>query len=557
MGNKKRDYFHNLSRKELQGLCKKHGLSAIGTTSHLIKLLFSYLKGESKSPPLCEERPSVATDISTTFHSSQLQLGPPETHLQVSCQVKEGSSKEFLQATRGKEPTNHLASQVLDKAPDIIASMENAFHSNTKKDEATGCSTSDGSHRDVNLTHAVPENQRERDYGMNNVSGPTHHQRLVVSQPDTPSPNQFTGYPAVSSQVSPKECTTDTKKPSTFQFYVSSEEGINLFVDLASSPSAWIKSLKDGVHICQSQQGCLLCNDPGGSDTSRNTFVCAGMQPSSRERKLDFLHTKSSLSSLTRDNPFPLTWQETFPVKRPDPSGQDNSVISSLNDLSGGRILQTVNAVLNECSCDLVATMDMGAMERCLSNPSRCPITTTEVAEAHSGSLSNVDSCAPGKVEGLGDFSSSNVGSFSSHNVPRQENSGSVSLEKQLVRNSNHDEEDDVLPEFVRPLAVTEAQSAEMQNQHLDEESCSLKEQQMSQIEYRRESCTKLDNPLSETRRRLHGSGSIEAFSNKRHRHGETHNSGHAGTAVRNLGTVTHLAREKLVPRRSKRLGSK
>ncbi|OMP07057.1 hypothetical protein COLO4_07668 [Corchorus olitorius] len=42
-----------------------------------------------------------------------------------------------------------------------------------------------------------------------------------------------------------------TVSPSSFQFHVSSEEGINLCVDLSSNPSEWVEKLKSEVSICQ------------------------------------------------------------------------------------------------------------------------------------------------------------------------------------------------------------------------------------------------------------------------------------------------------------------
>ncbi|XP_068661572.1 uncharacterized protein [Aristolochia californica] len=468
--------------------------------------------------------------------------------------AKEGSSEDFLQAIRGEEMRNHLAAQVLDKAADITASMENTLHSNNGNDEATGCLTSNSRGRDVDLPHADPANPRAKDYRTNNVSGPTLHRDPVLSQPDAPSQNQCTAYPAENSQVSLGE--PHTKKAPSFQFYVSSEEGINLFVDLTSSPSSWIKSLKDEVNICQSLHDNLLCNDPGGSDESMNTSICPGMQTSRLESRLDFLHTQSSLSSLTRDNPLSVTSQDSFPVRRPDPSGQDNSVISSSYDLNEGRIPQTVNVVLNECACDLAASMHAEAVEHRLSRPSCCQtITDSEIADPHTSSLLNVDSSVPGKLEALGDLSSSNIDTFNRRNVACQENS--VSLEMQLATISSLDEEDDGPPGFYRPLAVMDVQNVELQNQHLEEGVCSPKEQQRSHTENTRESCTQLDSSLSETSKRIHGSGSIESLPSKRHRRGATRNYGHAGTTIGNLGTVMPLAREELVPRRSKRLRSK
>ncbi|XP_022733476.1 uncharacterized protein LOC111287296 isoform X2 [Durio zibethinus] len=49
----------------------------------------------------------------------------------------------------------------------------------------------------------------------------------------------------------PSSINTPVVSPSPFQFHVSSEEGINLYVDLNSKPSEWVEKLKSEVSICQ------------------------------------------------------------------------------------------------------------------------------------------------------------------------------------------------------------------------------------------------------------------------------------------------------------------
>ncbi|KAF4376869.1 hypothetical protein G4B88_015813 [Cannabis sativa] len=66
---------------------------------------------------------------------------------------------------------------------------------------------------------------------------------------------------------------------SSFEFYVRSEEGINLYVDLNSSPSDWTQRFKNEVHICENVQNnkCRsLHEDLGhlkeGGKEMRNSF---------------------------------------------------------------------------------------------------------------------------------------------------------------------------------------------------------------------------------------------------------------------------------------------
>lgn len=55
-------------------------------------------------------------------------------------------------------------------------------------------------------------------------------------------------YPKESAPFSIK---TSSQPPASFEFYVSSEEGINLCVDLNSNPSDWINKYRNQVHLCE------------------------------------------------------------------------------------------------------------------------------------------------------------------------------------------------------------------------------------------------------------------------------------------------------------------
>lgn len=59
----------------------------------------------------------------------------------------------------------------------------------------------------------------------------------------------------------------------SFQFYVRSEEGINLCVDLKSTPSDWISSLKDKVSIYQNVQKDNFSGGLNEMDTNINSSI--------------------------------------------------------------------------------------------------------------------------------------------------------------------------------------------------------------------------------------------------------------------------------------------
>lgn len=87
---------------------------------------------------------------------------------------------------------------------------------------------------------------------------------------------------------------------SSFEFYVRSEEGINLYVDLNSSPSDWTKRFKNEVHICENIQSNKCQNlhqDVGcgeGDKELKHSFLC---DISAGQIKEVHVHTRSSSSS--------------------------------------------------------------------------------------------------------------------------------------------------------------------------------------------------------------------------------------------------------------------
>lgn len=95
---------------------------------------------------------------------------------------------------------------------------------------------------------------------------------------------------------------SSTKVPSSsFEYYVRSEEGINLYVDLNSSPSDWSKRFKNEVCVyenvqsnkCQSLHMDLGCSGEGDKELKRS-FIC---DISSGKIKDGHVHTRSSSSS--------------------------------------------------------------------------------------------------------------------------------------------------------------------------------------------------------------------------------------------------------------------
>ncbi|PON64011.1 hypothetical protein PanWU01x14_127780 [Parasponia andersonii] len=137
---------------------------------------------------------------------------------------------------------------------------------------------------------------------------------------------------------------------SSFEFYVRSEEGINLYVDLNSTPSDWTQRFKNEVYICenvQNNKGRSLHEDLGylkdGDKEMRNSFwnmktgeirdghIETGSSPSLRMSKDD----QSGLDQLEKveSSLIPFTKQPcNFSEKLKEVQAPKSSELSSAHD---------------------------------------------------------------------------------------------------------------------------------------------------------------------------------------------------------------------------------
>nr|TKS17846.1 hypothetical protein D5086_0000009470 [Populus alba] len=117
---------------------------------------------------------------------------------------------------------------------------------------------------------------------------------------------------------------TTANVPASFEFHVSSEEGIKLCVDLNSSPSEWIKKYKNQVSLCDNvvntksrslyqELGCI-----GESNKKMKSSVLQNMD--SDQIRDDSVQTDPSPSSVAGKN---------TSVSNGHPVGGNNSLISS------------------------------------------------------------------------------------------------------------------------------------------------------------------------------------------------------------------------------------
>lgn len=182
MGEQKQHLYHNFSRKDLQGLCKKYGLPANKSNSEMATSLILYLEKKNlNSRPIWEATKSDPFPLELPAGTRISPTGDPRKDFRGTMSRRGSGNDQFYRAVQ----QNHL-------------------------DNCKDPATSDKVHKDSNGGAGLPENTISY---------------VVRPAVQAPSPS--------------------------FQFDVTSENGIQLYVDLNSSPSDWVESLKDGVHICQ------------------------------------------------------------------------------------------------------------------------------------------------------------------------------------------------------------------------------------------------------------------------------------------------------------------
>lgn len=196
MGDRKEeDLYRNFSRKDLQGLCKKYGLPANKSNSEMATSLILYLEKKN----LCSKVIWEGT------RSDLFASGTTELQTVVRMNSTDDQRKDRGRMASRTGSGINLRHDYRDAQPN---DLQNCKDSATSDKASFDLGNSSQLHRESNSGAGIPENTFSS----------------VVSSPVVaPSP--------------------------TFTFDVRSEDGIQLYVDLNSTPSDWIESLTSGVHI--------------------------------------------------------------------------------------------------------------------------------------------------------------------------------------------------------------------------------------------------------------------------------------------------------------------
>ncbi|CAN4096705.1 unnamed protein product [Withania somnifera] len=245
-----------LPKKELQDLCRKHGLSPYKTKPNLVNSLITYVKGADEL--LFEEKTKDSGNLISRLPKKELQdlcrkhgLSPyktkPNLVNSLITYVKGADSFSFKEMKK-KDSGNSIYSlpkkklQELCKKyglspyktkPNLVDSLIDYF-------KKADIGTSEGNEYNI-LDFS----------GIRSTTGEILFSRFIA-QCDDKRFNQGLHSPQIS--FSKNAFTSDVKsaRVPSFEFCVSSEDGINLYVDLNSCPSDYSKRLEKKV-LCMSQ----------------------------------------------------------------------------------------------------------------------------------------------------------------------------------------------------------------------------------------------------------------------------------------------------------------
>ncbi|KAF9679157.1 hypothetical protein SADUNF_Sadunf07G0110800 [Salix dunnii] len=301
-GDGGKEYFRKLSRKELQSLCKKCSLPARKSSSEMVESLAFY--SMRKGLNLVSSGTNICGVQDALLHTSlmpPMQPKPALNPIKDSFELISCPREEIYKGNRNLKSNNlesFIGSGSYNKESfgGLISNFQEVSPSQFFSQYA-------GSHVNFNKRQLSPGDRVE--------DSPQFHGRDINTV-------------ASSKEIALPSIITTANVSASFEFYVSSEEGIKLCVDMNSSPSEWIKKYKNQVSFCDN-----VVNTK--SRSLHEELGCIG--ESNKKLKSSVLQTIDS--GQNRDHsvqvePSPSSVGETNShVRNGHPDGGNNSLISS------------------------------------------------------------------------------------------------------------------------------------------------------------------------------------------------------------------------------------
>uniref|UniRef100_A0A6N2MK64 Uncharacterized protein n=1 Tax=Salix viminalis TaxID=40686 RepID=A0A6N2MK64_SALVM len=297
-----KEYFRKLSRKELQSLCKQCSLPARKSSSEMVESLAFYFMRKGLS--LVSSSTSIGGVQNALLHTSSMPPLQPKSALNSIQDGYEHRSCPGEEINRGNRnfKYNKLESFIGPGAynKEIFGGLINDFREVSPSQFFSQYAGSHVNHNKPQLSHGGRVEDLPQFHGTD--------VNTIASSEENARPSVI----------------TTANVAASFEFHVSSEEGIKLSVDLNSSPSEWIKKYKNQVSLCDNvvntksrslyqELGCI-----GESNKKMKSSVLQNMD--SDQIRDDFVQTDPSPSSAAGKN---------INVSNGHPDRGNNSLISS------------------------------------------------------------------------------------------------------------------------------------------------------------------------------------------------------------------------------------
>ncbi|CAK7322616.1 unnamed protein product [Dovyalis caffra] len=300
-GDGGKEYFRKLSRKELQSLCKQFSLPARKSSSEMVESLAFYFMRKGWS--LVSSSTSIGGVQGALLHTSSmpaLQPKPALNSIKDSFDIRSCPREEIDKGNRNIKCNRleNIGPGAYNK--EIFGGVINDFQ---EVSPSQFFSQYAGSH--------VNHNKPQLSLGGRVEDSIQFHGRDI----NTVACAKGNALPSM---------ITPAKFPASFEFHVSSEEGINLCVDLNSSPSEWINKYKNQVSLCDNvvnAKSRSLYQELGSIGESNKKMKSSVLQNmDSGQIKDDCVQAEPSPSSVVEKN---------IHVRNGPPNVGNNSVISS------------------------------------------------------------------------------------------------------------------------------------------------------------------------------------------------------------------------------------
>ncbi|XP_052208082.1 uncharacterized protein LOC127811919 isoform X3 [Diospyros lotus] len=243
-----KDFYHSLPKKELQDLCKRYGLYPYTTKFNLVNSLYSYLKENnlrsiSPSGDSAVHSTSVMPILKSRPESENMVHDPKDTYANSNFPWEKYNRMSNSETVRCNKQGSSKEAGSCSKAPGVkvVQGSENFSFDIpqdsglNKKKEAT-CSQNEVGNSANDFGHRM--NFLSTSFDDNNLSCPREVGLNHANQVCCGSPNRGAYLTEIGSSF-----VKSSKGIPSYEYHVSSEDGIDLFVDLNSSPSDLPKRL--------------------------------------------------------------------------------------------------------------------------------------------------------------------------------------------------------------------------------------------------------------------------------------------------------------------------